>query len=122
MSANLISSGTTAHQKVNLRTPDVMAAVQYVRGRFAADTGEGFALACEALGAAELRPIVPNIKAPTMIVCGDQESDAFKDAARWLETNIKESRLEWMSPARHASVLEQPEAFARAARAFLGGR
>src|SRR6187401_1599197 len=28
MSANLISSGTTARQKVNLRTPDVMAAVQ----------------------------------------------------------------------------------------------
>src|ERR1700755_1646789 len=28
MSTNLISSGTTAHEKVNLRTPDVMAAVQ----------------------------------------------------------------------------------------------
>src|ERR1044072_4336281 len=28
MSTNLISSGTTAHQKVNLRTPDVMAALQ----------------------------------------------------------------------------------------------
>ena len=28
MSTNLISSGTTARQKVNLRTPDVMAAVQ----------------------------------------------------------------------------------------------
>ena len=28
MSANLISSGTTAREKVNLRTPDVMAAVQ----------------------------------------------------------------------------------------------
>ena len=28
MSTNLISSGTTARQRVNLRTPDVMAAVQ----------------------------------------------------------------------------------------------
>jgi 4-hydroxy-3-methylbut-2-enyl diphosphate reductase len=28
VSTNLISSGTTAHEKVNLRTPDVMAAVQ----------------------------------------------------------------------------------------------
>src|SRR3982751_6966079 len=28
MSSNLISSGTTAREKVNLRTPDVMAAVQ----------------------------------------------------------------------------------------------
>jgi 4-hydroxy-3-methylbut-2-enyl diphosphate reductase len=28
MSTNLISSGTTAREKINLRTPDVMAAVQ----------------------------------------------------------------------------------------------
>ena len=28
VSTNLISSGTTAREKVNLRTPDVMAAVQ----------------------------------------------------------------------------------------------
>ncbi|MBV9826946.1 MAG: alpha/beta fold hydrolase [Alphaproteobacteria bacterium] len=104
-------------------TPEFVAsnapAVRYVRDRFAADSGEGYALACAALGAADLRPIVPRITAPTLIVCGDQESDAFQDAARWLESHIDGARLEWLSPARHASVLQQPEAFALVARGFL---
>ena len=104
-------------------TPEFIAkdppAVRYVRECFAADSGEGYALACEALGAADLRPMARNIAAPTLVVCGDQESDAFKDAARWLAGNIGDAVLEWMSPARHASVLEQPGAFVRTARDFL---
>ncbi len=105
-------------------TPDFVAAdppaVRYVRDCFAADSGEGYALACAALGAADLRPLATNIAAPTLVVCGDQESAAFQDAARWLESNIENARLIWMSPARHASVLQQPTAFVAAARAFLG--
>lgn len=105
-------------------TPDFIAqdppAVRYVRDCFHADSGEGYALACEALGAADLRPIVPKIAAPTLILCGDQESEAFKDAARWLEANINGARLHWMSPARHASPLQQSAEFVRLAREFLG--
>ncbi|MBV9859617.1 MAG: alpha/beta fold hydrolase [Alphaproteobacteria bacterium] len=104
-------------------TPDFVAsdpaAVRYVRNCFENDSGEGYALACEALGAADLRALAPRIAAPTLIVCGDQESAAFQDAARWLESNIPNARLAWLSPARHASVLERPEEFTRLARAFL---
>lgn len=105
-------------------TPDFVAAnppaVQYVRDRFAADSGEGYALACEALGTADLRPLGLNITAPTLVVCGDQESDAFKDAARWLAGNVRHAQLHWLSPARHASILQHPAAFVRAVREFLG--
>jgi pimeloyl-ACP methyl ester carboxylesterase len=94
-------------------------AVKYVRDTFARDSGEGYALACEALAAADLRPLVPQIKAPTLLVYGEQEVPAFLDAARWLEANIAGARLAWLGPARHASVLEQPEAFMRAVRPFL---
>ena len=104
-------------------TPDFIAgdppAVRYVRDCFHNDSGEGYALACEALGAADLRPLAAKIAAPTLIVCGDQESPAFQDAARWLEANIGDTRLQFLSPARHASVLEQPDAFVALARAFL---
>src|ERR1700675_5023115 len=42
MSTNLISSGTTAREKVNLRTPDVMAAVQeQVESHYRSDVVEG---------------------------------------------------------------------------------
>lgn len=95
-------------------------AVRYVRDCFASDSGEGYALACEALAAADLRPLAPRIAAATLVICGEQEIPAFRDAARWLEANVRGARLQWLSPARHASPLQQPEAFVRAAGAFLG--
>jgi 3-oxoadipate enol-lactonase len=95
-------------------------AVRYVRASFERDSGEGYALACEALAAADLRPLAARIAAPTLVICGNDEIPPFLDAARWLEANIRGARLQWLSPARHASVLQQPEAFVRAASDFLG--
>jgi 3-oxoadipate enol-lactonase len=94
-------------------------AVRYVRDRFAHASGEGYALACEALGAADLRPLAARIMAPTLIFCGADELPPFQDAARWLQQNIAGARLEWLSPARHASILEQPHPFVSRARTFL---
>lgn len=94
-------------------------AVGYVRDAFARMSGEGYALACEALAKADLRALVPRIEAPTLVVCGDQDIPSFLESAQWLAANIRQARLEWLTPARHASVLEQPEAFARLLRAFL---
>jgi 3-oxoadipate enol-lactonase len=106
-------------------TPDFIAvdgaAVRYVRDCFHGDSGEGYALACEALAAADLRPLVPKIAAPTLIVCGEQDVPPFLDAARWLNAAIAGSRIQWLAPARHASVLQQPAAFVAAARVFLAG-
>jgi len=48
------------------------------------------------------------------VVCGEQEMPAFLDAARWLGANIRGARNAWLAPARHCSVLEQPDAFRRA--------
>jgi 3-oxoadipate enol-lactonase len=94
-------------------------AVRYVRDRFANASGEGYALACEALGAADLRSLAASIRAPTLVVCGKDELPPFQDAARWLAQNIADARLQWLAPARHASVLEQPRDFALQGRAFL---
>ncbi len=96
-------------------------AVRYVRETLASCSGEGYALACEALAAAELRPLAAAIKAPTLVLCGEQEVPAFLDAARWLAGNIAGARPAWLAPARHCSILEQPDAFRRALRSFLGG-
>jgi len=94
-------------------------AVRYVRECFANASGEGYALACEALGAADLRPLAARIQAPTLVVCGKDELPPFLDAAHWLQQNIKAAQLAWLSPAKHASILEQPKQFAAHARAFL---
>lgn len=94
-------------------------ALRYVRDALATCSGEGYALACEALAAADLRDRASRIAAPTLVVCGEQDIPSFLDAARWLNGTIKGSRLAWLGPARHCSVLEQPESFQKALREFL---
>jgi len=94
-------------------------AVRYVRETLSRASGEGYAIACEALAAADLRARAPKIKAPTLVVCGEQDIPSFLDAARWLAREIAGAKLSWLSPARHASVLEQPEAFLRLIAEFL---
>jgi len=93
--------------------------VRYVRERLSTSSGEGYALACEALAAADLRGDAANIKAPTMVICGDDDIPSFLEAARWLAANIKGAGLEWLPGAKHASVLEQPERTLELLRKFL---
>jgi 3-oxoadipate enol-lactonase len=105
-------------------TPGFVAAdppaVRLVRDTFRVCSGEGYALACEALGAADLRDLAPLIEAPTLVVCGADEGQAFKDAAHWLRDNIAGARLEMIPSAGHASVLEQSVRIEKLLREFLG--
>lgn len=94
-------------------------AVRYVRDTLARASGEGYALACEALAAADLCAGATCIKAPTLVVCGDNDIPSFLDAAHWLKDNIANARLAWISGARHASVLEKPQDAIRLMRDFF---
>jgi 3-oxoadipate enol-lactonase len=95
-------------------------AVRYVRATLARCDGEGYALACEALAQADLRDCAPRIRAPTLVVCGDDDIPSFLDAARWLATHIAEVKLSWIAGARHASVLESPQDAMQLIRTFFG--
>lgn len=94
-------------------------AVRYVRNALQRSSGEGYALACEALAAADLRPLASKIAAPTMVICGDDDIPSFLDAARWLTENIRGAKLEWIAKAKHASVVERPEQALTLLRRFL---
>lgn len=106
-------------------TPESVAddtpAVRYVRSALQRSSGEGYALACEALAAADLRPLAGMITAPTLVLCGDDDIPSFLDAARWLTGNIRGARLEWIAKAKHASVIERPEQALALLRGFLLG-
>jgi 3-oxoadipate enol-lactonase len=103
--------------------PDAIAAeapaVRYVRERLAHCSGEGYALACEALAAADLRKSAKRIKSPTLVICGEGDIPSFLDAARWLARNIAGATSAWIASSRHASVLERPEEGVKLLRAFL---
>ena len=104
-------------------TPSAIAeqtkAVRYVRDTLARCPGEGYALACEALAAADLREDVRQISAATLVICGDEDIPSFIDAARWLVKNIPNAQSAWIARARHASVLERPQEALRLMRDFL---
>jgi 3-oxoadipate enol-lactonase len=93
--------------------------VRYVRDTLARSPGEGYALACEALAAADLRSDAARIAAPTLVVCGDDDIPSFLDAARWLAQSIAGAKLAWIAGARHASILEQPDHALKLFREFL---
>jgi 3-oxoadipate enol-lactonase len=95
------------------------ADVQYVRSTISKCSGEGYALACEALAAADLRSLLAQIKAPTLVICGEDDIPSFLDAARLLASTIGGARLAWIPEARHASVLEHPDAGLKLIRDFL---
>jgi hypothetical protein len=100
----------------------VPAAILLVRDTFARCPAEGYALACEALGAADLLDCADDIAAPTLVLCGDSESTAFLDAADWLAANIRGAKLAHVPHAAHASVLEQPGWTEAVLRQFLAGQ
>jgi 3-oxoadipate enol-lactonase len=94
-------------------------AVRYVRSTLARTPGEGYALACEALAAADLRNGATKIRAPTLVICGDDDIPSFREAAEWLAGRIESAKLAWIERARHASVLEQPDRACYLLREFL---
>ncbi len=100
---------------------DNTEAVRYVRAALEKSSGEGYALACEALAAADLRAAAAKISAPTLVICGDDDIPSFLDAARWLEANIKGAHLAWLAKARHASVIERPSEALAIIGKFLRG-
>jgi 3-oxoadipate enol-lactonase len=100
---------------------DDTKAVCYVRTTLQKSSDEGYALACEALAQADLRTAAATITAPTLVICGDDDIPSFLDSARWLASNIKGARLEWIGKARHASVIERPSEALAIMRNFLRG-
>lgn len=83
-----------------------------------ATDGEAYARACELLSRVDLRDEAASIVAPTLVVCGDHDGQAFVAAADELHARIAGSRLEWL-PGGHAVAIERAEAFARLVVAFL---
>jgi hypothetical protein len=56
-----------------------------------------------------------------MVVCGDDDIPAFRDAARWYQRAIFGSQLVWLAGTRHASVLQAGDRAVALLRSHLGG-
>lgn len=80
---------------------------------------EGYAVACELLAEVDNGPLLADIEAPTLVVCGDDDAPAFTAAAPTMAAAVQDGRLVWLEGLRHAGALERPDAFADLLRSFL---
>jgi len=93
--------------------------IDYCKQVIARMSGEGYALACEALSRCNLEKSATAITSETLILCGDRDNDLFKDATLWLSQNIPNAQYEWLSPAQHLAPLECKNDFLEIVRRFL---
>lgn len=75
---------------------------------------------CEMLGTADLRPLLPDIKAPVAIVVGDEDYATPVEMARALHAAIPHSRLTVLNGARHITPVERPDDIASHIAGLLG--
>lgn len=82
-------------------------------------SSEGYARACELLERADTSHQLDDIECPTLVVCGDQDGEAFREAAEMFSTRLPRVQLEWLD-GRHAAAVERAEPFAGLVNDFLG--
>jgi 3-oxoadipate enol-lactonase len=104
-------------------TPEFNAAQPEVLARwlgvFAANDPACYAAACAMLGAADLRPVLPRIAAPTTVLVGEEDGATPPAMARALADAIPGATLQVIRGARHLSPIEAPASVAAAIAALL---
>lgn len=83
--------------------------VAQARRTFVATDPEGYARTCDVLAEVDLRDRVASLAVPAVVVCGDDDAPAFRDAAVWL-AEATGGTAHWL-PGRHACAVESPELF-----------
>lgn len=70
----------------------------------------------------DLRPVLPAIQVPTLILWGDLDQEVPRRAMETMATSIPHSRLVVFAGAGHFPFQDAPEEFGRALGDFLAGR
>ena len=81
----------------------------WLREMLAASPPEGYAACCGAIERMDLRPDLPSITAPTLVVAGADDPAAPPERAEAIARAVPGARLEVLGPAAHLSSVEQPD-------------
>jgi 3-oxoadipate enol-lactonase len=104
---------TQAFRKAN---PEPVAAI----ARLIASTPvAGYAGCCHAIPKIDLTARLKEIKAPILVLCGDQDPGTPPAMSEAIRDNAPGSKLVMIAHAAHLSNLENPAAFTEAMREFL---
>jgi 3-oxoadipate enol-lactonase / 4-carboxymuconolactone decarboxylase len=95
--------------------PEVTA----LRDRFLANDPEGYAICCGAIAAMDLRPALPSIAAPTLIVAGADDPATPPAMGETLRAGIPDAELLVLPRAAHILAIERAELVNARLLAFL---
>ncbi|VVE64415.1 3-oxoadipate enol-lactonase [Pandoraea captiosa] len=92
-----------------------------IRSLVAQADPEGFAAACEALAAFDVRTRLGEIEAPTLVLVGENDPSTPPAVARRIASGIAGAQLEIVPDAAHLSIVEQKQFVTNALATFLQG-
>jgi 3-oxoadipate enol-lactonase len=98
--------------------PDIVA--RY-RAMISGIDAEGYAGCCEAIAAMDLRPGLPSVTAPTLVVAGRQDPTIGPEQAATLAAAIPGARLEILDPGAHLASVERADAVTALITEHLAG-
>jgi 3-oxoadipate enol-lactonase len=82
--------------------------------------GEGYAGCCEAIRDMDLRDGLGGIRAPTLVIVGDEDPSTPPEQGQAIAAAIPGARLAVINAARHIANVAQPRAFTDAVLGFAG--
>jgi pimeloyl-ACP methyl ester carboxylesterase len=96
--------------------------VAYRKSRLALADADGFARACLALAALDLRARLPSIRNRTLVLCGALDQTTPPALAREVAAMIPHAEYRDIAGCGHCPMLEQPDALAGALLGWVGRR
>lgn len=84
--------------------------VRDLRAMVEATADEGYAGCCEAIGHMDLRPLLGDIAAPTLLIAGADDPATPVDHATAIATAVPDAQVVTVGPAAHMANIEQPTA------------
>jgi len=99
------------------RSPEVVARI---RESFLSTDPEGYAGCCEALAEFDMRGRLSGVRAPTLVIAGEDDPVGTPERAAAIGDEIEGSRVVVLPEARHLAAVEQADAVTRELEQLLG--
>jgi 3-oxoadipate enol-lactonase len=87
--------------------------VEQIRNTVASTTPDGYMGGAAAIIAFDVLAELPNVKTPTLVVCGDDDPGTPAEGNRTIASLIPGARYHEIANARHIPMIEHPETFNR---------
>jgi 3-oxoadipate enol-lactonase len=99
--------------------PEQQALYETARERLGRNGKQAYWAGMRAAGRLDLRPVMGQVRCPTLVVAGDRDRTVPREAAEALRDGIRGARLVVVEDSGHATPIDQAEVFNRVVVKFL---